>query len=115
MINPILRPGYTALAGARNLALDSDGWLLLTEDVLRLPLSMLSAVRRTVRKGAWRYANDPLNSVRENSERDYRREAIRNEEAAAGPRVFGRNTGIGPFTSTISREFKGSFRPLRER
>jgi hypothetical protein len=86
MINPILRPGYTALAGARSLALDSEGWLLLTEDVLRLPLSMLAAVRRTVRKGAWRYANDPLNSVRETSERDYRREIMRNEEAAAAPR-----------------------------
>lgn len=84
MIEDRLRPGYAALAAARDLALDSDGWLPLMNDMLQLPVSMLPAVRRAVRKGAWRYAHDPLMSVRENAERDYRREAIAMRQAEAG-------------------------------
>jgi hypothetical protein len=87
MIDPILRPGYISLTAARELTLDSEEWLPLMNDILHLPMSLLPAVRRTVRRGTWRYANDPLNCVRENSERDYRREAIQNEEAAAAPRA----------------------------
>ena len=79
MIDPALRPGYTALTVARKLAFDSEDWLPLMKDVLQIPLSMLPAVRRVVRKGAWRYAHDPCQSVRENAERDCRRQAIANE------------------------------------
>lgn len=86
MVDPALRSGYFALTAVRNLALDSEGWLPLMNDMLHLPMSLLPAVRRTVRKGAWRYANDPLNSVRKNAERDYRREAMRNEEELGVPR-----------------------------
>lgn len=87
MIDTVLRPGYVSLTAVRNLALDSEEWLPLMNDMLHLPMSLLPAVRRAVRKGAWRYAHDPLNSVRENAERDYRREAMRNEKAAVAPRV----------------------------
>jgi hypothetical protein len=86
MIEGRLRPGYTALEAARRLALDSDGWLPFVQDVLQLPLSTLPAVRRVVRKGAWRYARDPLQSVRENAERDRRREIIANESGRLQPR-----------------------------
>jgi len=89
MIEGRLRPGYTALAAARHLALDSDGWIPFMKDVLQLPLSALPAVRRVVRKGAWRYANNPLQSVRENAERDCRREAIANESGRPAPRRRG--------------------------
>ena len=87
MIDPLLRPGYISLAAARELTLDSEEWLPLMNDMLHLPMSLLPAVRRAVRKGTWRYAHDPLKSVKENSERDHRREAIRNEQADAAPRA----------------------------
>lgn len=77
------------MAAARHLALDSDEWLPLMKDVLQLPLSMLPAVRRVVRKGVWRYAHNPLQSVRENAERDCKREAIANESGRPEPRRRG--------------------------
>ncbi|MGA2716875.1 MAG: hypothetical protein ABSG41_27630 [Bryobacteraceae bacterium] len=85
MIDPALRPGYKALATARKLPLNDEAWLPLMRDLLQLPAWMLPAVHRTVRKGTWRYANDPLNCVRENAEREAARMGLSDKPPAAKP------------------------------
>ena len=77
MIEPRLRPGYSALMAARYLARDSGRWTALMNDVLHLPLSMLPAVQRSVNQGAWSHAIDPIASVKANAERYFRRDATR--------------------------------------
>jgi hypothetical protein len=73
MIDAALRPGYAALVTARRLPLKDEAWLPLMRDVLQLPAWMLSAAQRAIVKGSWRFANDPLRSVRENSAREVNR------------------------------------------
>jgi hypothetical protein len=58
---------------ARKSGLNSNGWPALMNDVLHLPLSMLPAVRRVVKQGAWRQAIDPIACVKAGAERDCRR------------------------------------------
>ena len=65
MIDRALRPGYAALVTARTLPLKDEAWLPLMRNVIGLPIWMLPAVQRTIGKGSWRNANDPLGSVRE--------------------------------------------------
>jgi hypothetical protein len=50
------------------------------KDVLMLPPLMLASVQRTVRKGTWKFARDPVKSVRESAERDYLRQAKGREQ-----------------------------------
>jgi hypothetical protein len=60
MIEARLRPGYIALVTAHTLAPNDEAWLPLMRDVLRLPAWMLPAIQRTVIRGHWRNADDPL-------------------------------------------------------
>lgn len=77
MIDTALRPGYAALETARTLPLKDAAWLPLMRDLLQLPAWMLPAAQLSIGKGAWRFANDPVRSVRENSEREVIRMDLR--------------------------------------
>jgi hypothetical protein len=84
MIDAALRPGYAVLVTARTLPLEDEAWLPLMRDVLQLPAWMLPAAQRSIGKGSWRYANDPLRSVRANSEREAIRMGLNERPAAKG-------------------------------
>ena len=75
---------YTALAAASEGKLDSGGWHALMKDVLHLSESMLPAVKWALKQGAWRRANDPIRSIRENAEREAGRMGL--SEKAAVPK-----------------------------
>ena len=81
MIEARLRPGYSALVAARMLAPDNEAWLPILRDVLRLPAWMLPAVQRTVIRGRWRNANDPLKSIRLCARLEAERMGLRNQPA----------------------------------
>jgi len=75
--------GYAALEAASEGKLDSGGWHALMKDLLHLPESMLPAVKWALKQGAWRRANDPIRSVRENAEREAGRMGLSGRAGAA--------------------------------
>src|SRR5450631_1605532 len=83
MDNVGLPQGYASMVTARALPLDDEAWLPLMRDVLYLPAWMLPAVQLAIAKGSWRYAKDPLKSVRENSEREAIRMGLRKKPAVS--------------------------------
>lgn len=62
------RPGYAEVASASHLAADSAEWLPFLRDVLKLPFSMLPAVRYAVKADRWRVAKDPVAQIRNSAE-----------------------------------------------
>jgi hypothetical protein len=84
MIEARLRPGYSALVTARMLASNDEAWLPLMRDVLRLPAWMLPAIQRTVIRGHWRQANDPLKSIRVCAQLEAERMGLGDQPPAKG-------------------------------
>jgi len=82
MIEVALRLGYASLVTARTLPPKDEAWLPLMRDVLQLPAWMLPAAQRAIGKGYWRYSNNPLRSVRENSAREVIRMELSERPAA---------------------------------
>jgi hypothetical protein len=67
------RPGYAEIKAASALHPDSGAWAFFMREIVRLPYEMTPAVSQVIRIERWKFAPDPLESVRSDALEAHRR------------------------------------------
>ena len=58
------RPGYAEIKAAAALHPDSGAWAFFMREIIGLPREMTPAVLQVIRLERWKFAPDPVESVR---------------------------------------------------